>query len=167
MVCLQQPKWPRLQEGCPAIGARAEVPRAEFSKLEPRSIVTMAKRGKERPRGQAAGYSEDENKAKPLETRQDYRRGYPGDQLSGCAAERKPPHSGQQNPGTWRQRALKFLQLPTFRLHPLTCFCTRKQCLFLMPQRKEKAGREKEGRKREGEGVRMDASLSKTRRETA
>ena len=33
-----------------------------------------------------------------------------------------------------------------------------KSTLFLMPQRKEKAGREKEGRKREGEGVRMDAS---------
>lgn len=80
---------------------------------------------------------------------------------SGCTAERKPPHSGQQDPGTWRGNVLLKVshQLPTFRLHPNLLFVPEnKSTLFLMPQRKEKAGREKEGRKREGEGVRMDAS---------
>lgn len=59
-----------------------------------------------------------------------------------------------------RQRALKFLTnyLPSDSTPNLLFVPENKSTLFLMPQRKEKAGREKEGRKREGEGVRMDAS---------
>ena len=39
------------QEGCPAIGPGLRCQEQNFPKLEPRSIVTMAKRGKEWPRG--------------------------------------------------------------------------------------------------------------------
>lgn len=49
------------EEGYLAIGTGLRCQEQNFPKLEPRSIVTMAKRGKQRLRG-ADGFSEEENR---------------------------------------------------------------------------------------------------------
>lgn len=61
VVCLQELKWLRLRKAIQQQGRRVRCQEQNFPKPEPRSIVTMAKRGKQGPR-EAAGFSEDENR---------------------------------------------------------------------------------------------------------
>lgn len=61
VLSLQEPKCLRLGKAIQQQGQRVRCQEQNFPEPEPRSIVTMAKRGKQGPR-EAAGFSEDENR---------------------------------------------------------------------------------------------------------
>lgn len=84
--CLQGTPWPRLRKTVQQKGQRVRCQAQNFPELKPRSIVTMAKRGKHWPR-EAAGFSEDEN-TQSLTIRGDNRR-ITWKVSSGSVADRK------------------------------------------------------------------------------
>lgn len=99
-----EPKWPRLRKAIQQQGKRVRYPEQNFQKLEPRSIVTIAKRGKQGSGlREAPGFPKDEN-SKASRNKGGLRSGYLGGQFGTSRQETQQgtgPKVAQQDSGKW------------------------------------------------------------------